>query len=195
MPFGIADSRSRAPDRHHGDGLIDNMALNAAGARRRPLGVPVLDGPAAHHAWHRLPRQPGGRAVSEHSSVASVHEQLRALVQRYARAADDRDIAALAALFHPDAVIDGARGSQTLEEWLDGMRAPRSFPSSMHMLGDPLIDLDAHRLDTYAVVYQLGDQAAGQADLTLGIRYLDDVVRHDGHWVIQRRVARTLWMR
>jgi hypothetical protein len=129
----------------------------------------------------------------------SAYEELRALVQRYARAADDRDVDALAALFHPDAVIDGARGTQTREAWLESMRAPRSFPSSMHVLGDPLIGLDeeAQRgtLDTYAVVYQLGDAGAGQQDLTLGIRYFDDVAVHEGRWVIRRRTARTLWMR
>ena len=129
----------------------------------------------------------------------SDHEALRALVQRYARAADDHDVDALASLFHPDAVVDGTRGIQPIAEWLDTMRAPRTFPASMHFLGDPLIDLgpDAGvgHLDTYAVVYQLGDKDAGQADMTLAIRYVDDVVRHDGRWVIRHRVARTLWMR
>jgi hypothetical protein len=69
----------------------------------------------------------------------------------------------------------------------------------MHVLGDPLILLDeaagSATLDTYAVVYQLGDTAAGQSDLTLGIRYLDDVARYEGRWVITRRVAHTLWTR
>jgi hypothetical protein len=44
-------------------------------------------------------------------------------------------------------------------------------------------------------VYQLGDRDAGQADLTLGIRYLDHVERYQGRWVIRQRVARTLWTR
>ena len=95
-------------------------------------------------------------------------------VQRYARAVDERDIDALAALFHPDAQISGARGAQSLEEWLETMRAPRSFPIQHARHRRP-----AHRrrrigratVDTYAVVYQLGDPAAGQGDLTLGIRY------------------------
>ena len=39
--------------------------------------------------------------------MAEDHEALRALGQRYARAADERDVDALAALFHPDAVIIG----------------------------------------------------------------------------------------
>jgi hypothetical protein len=129
----------------------------------------------------------------------SPHEELRALLQRYARAADDRDLTALAALFHPDAEILGSRGAQNREEWLDTMRGPRAFPQSMHVIGDPLIELaedgeEAH-LDTYAVVHQLSDPASGNADLVLGIRYLDTAAKYKGGWVFVRRAARTLWMR
>lgn len=123
--------------------------------------------------------------------------ELRALPQRYSRAVDARDVEVLASLFHPEATIAGARGEQTLDEWLETMRAPRTFPTSMHLLGDPLIDLpeggEVATLDTYAVVYQLG--ADGQGDLTLGIRYVDTVVQRNGRWVIKARTATTLWMR
>ncbi len=126
-------------------------------------------------------------------------DELRNLLQRYARAADDRDVEALAAVFHPEATIDGARGSMTLDAWLDTMRGPRAFPTSMHVLGDPLIELpdgkDTGVLDTYAVVYQLGDRDAGQDDLTLGVRYVDGVRRVDGRWRIHHRTGTTLWMR
>ena len=129
----------------------------------------------------------------------TAHDELRALLQRYARAADARDLAALADVFHPAAVIEGARGTQTLDAWLAAMAAPRAFPVSMHVLGEPLVALDEDEgtaaLDTYAVVYQLGDTGAGQGDLTLGIRYEDEVVRHEGRWVIARRRARTIWSR
>jgi hypothetical protein len=128
----------------------------------------------------------------------SATDALRTLIQRYARAADERDIDALAALFHPDATIEGARGKQTLDEWLDVMRGPRAVLTSMHMLGDPLIELtDDNRatLDTYGVVYQLGDTKAGQGDITLGVRYLDEVDAPDGTWRIRARVAHILWMR
>lgn len=127
--------------------------------------------------------------------MSADHEALRALGQRYARAADERDVDALAALFHPDAVITGARGELGLEAWLDTMRGPRTFPTSMHVLGDPLIELDGDtaRLDTYAVVHQLGGE--GQGDMTLGIRYLDEAVRSGDGWVIRRRTASTVFMR
>ncbi len=129
----------------------------------------------------------------------SAHDELRALLQRYARAVDRRDLTTLAGLFRPDAAIAGARGTQTVEEWLDTLRGPRAFPTSMHVLGDPLIDLSPDgtdaTLDTYAVVYQLAEPGSGNADLTLGINYLDDVVVEDGRWLITRRESRTLWMR
>jgi hypothetical protein len=129
----------------------------------------------------------------------SPHDEIRALLQRYSRAADDRDVEMLASLFHPDAEIAGARGEQTLDEWLETMRAPRTFPSSMHVLGDPLIELDKENghasADTYAIVYQLADPKSGGSDLTLGIRYLDELTNESGDWVIRRRSSSTLWMR
>lgn len=132
-------------------------------------------------------------------TAVTPHDELRNLVQRYARAVDRRDLDALAGLFRPDAVIVGARGTQPVEEWLDSMRSPRAFPVSMHALGDPLISLDEGgsraSLDTYAVVYQLSEPDSGGGDLTLGINYLDDVALDDGQWRIVRRESRTLWMR
>lgn len=129
----------------------------------------------------------------------TTHESLRALVQRFARAVDQRALGELAALFHPDAEIVGSRGTQSLEEWLEAMAAPRSFPVSMHMMGDPLIEWDdgatEATLDTYAVVYQLSDRGSGGGDLTLGVRYRDEVAELDGCWRIRRRTSQTLWVR
>jgi hypothetical protein len=129
----------------------------------------------------------------------SGHEELRALLQRYARAVDERNMAELAALLHPAATISGASGSQSKDEWLATMAAPRAFPKSMHVIAEPLIVMGegstSASLDSYAVVYQLSDPASGAADLTLGIRYLDEAAVHLGQWVFTRRTAKTMWMR
>jgi hypothetical protein len=119
-------------------------------------------------------------------------EALRNLGQRYARIADARDYDAMGALFHPDAVIDGLRGSATLAEYLELSRStPPAFEQSMHVLGDPLIELeegaDEATLDTYAVVYQIGATREGGGNSTLGVRYLDVVERCDGEWRIRHR--------
>jgi hypothetical protein len=135
-----------------------------------------------------------------HRSAVNDYEELQGLMQRYARAVDDRDIPALGLLFHPDAEISGSsRGALSLGEWLDAMRAPRAFPQSMHMIGCPLVEIredgSEADLDTYAVVHQLSDPKSDANDLTLGIRYLDEAVVHEGRWVLKKRVANTLWMR
>jgi hypothetical protein len=131
------------------------------------------------------------------SAAASDNDQLRGLLQRYSRAADARDIDTLRSLFHPDAVIDGARGVLAVEPWLEAMRAGPAPKASMHMLGEPLIEVDGYeaRLDTYAVVYQVGDGSPAQPDRTLGIRYLDVAVHGDSGWRIRHRQASTVWMR
>ncbi len=81
------------------------------------------------------------------------------------------------------------------------MRAPRAFPISMHVLGDPLIDTRTtavHRAPSRHLRRGLPAQrpGSGNADLTLGINYLDEVVRRRrAAGSITRRESRTLWMR
>jgi hypothetical protein len=126
-------------------------------------------------------------------------EALRRLPQRYARAIDGRDIDAVAALFDPTGAVDGVRGSAPVPEYLDGLRAGSAFTTSMHVLGEALVDLepgaDVARLDTYAVVYQIGRTDDPDASMTLGIRYLDEVVRAADGWRIRHRTAQMLWNR
>jgi len=127
-------------------------------------------------------------------------EALRQLPQRYARAIDARDIDAVGRLFDPDGSVDGVRGSSKVPAYLDGLRAlPATAGSTMHVLGDPLIELevgaDAAHLDTYAVVYQLRPPESSEADGLLGMRYLDDVVRHGDVWLIRYRRSTMLWTR
>jgi hypothetical protein len=127
-------------------------------------------------------------------------ERLRQLPQRYARAVDQRDVDALAELFHPDGRVAGTRGVATLPEYLDQFRsATPAFRSSMHLLGEPLIDLmpgaATARMDTYAVVHQLERLTEPGGDLILGIRYVDELVRDDGAWRIVDRTSVILWSR
>ena len=177
------------PDRHRGHGPPPDRqcpagSVGGAVRRAREVGVPVHHGAAPDPQRDRLPGQPGGGPVSTPESGArragGVHEELRALLQRYARAADERDVDALAALFHPDAEVTGARGTQTIGEWLDPCGRRGRFRPACTSWADPLIRLGPGPgeavLDTYAVVYQLSDPASDLGDLTLGIRYLDDAV-------------------
>ncbi len=126
-------------------------------------------------------------------------EILRQFPQRYARAVDQRDHDALTALFDPDGSVDGTFGQQAVADYLDTMGSrPDTGGTSMHVLADPLIDLevgaDTARLDTYAVVYQVPADADAPVR-TFGMRYVDDMLRREGTWCIHHRVARMLWMR
>ncbi len=127
-------------------------------------------------------------------------EEIRSLTQRYARAVDVKDIDAVGALFHPEAHVEGVRGAAPIGPYLEAMRnAPAVFAGSMHVLGDPLVAFtagaDEASTDTYAVVYQLRDPGAPEGDLTLGMRYFDTLVRHEGAWMITHRRTATIWMR
>jgi hypothetical protein len=126
-------------------------------------------------------------------------ELVRQFPQRYARAVDQRDHDALTALFDPDGTVDGTFGEQNVADYLETMGSrPDTGGTSMHLLADPLIDLDptgdTARLDTYAVVYQVPAEAEASMR-TLGMRYVDDMLKRDGAWCIHHRVARMLWMR
>jgi hypothetical protein len=127
-------------------------------------------------------------------------ERLRQLPQRYARAVDQRDVDALAELFHPDGRVAGARGAATVPDYLDQFRsAAPGFRSSMHLLGEPLVELTpgatTARMDTYAVVHQLERVDELGDDLVLGIRYVDELARDDGVWRILDRTSVILWSR
>jgi len=118
-------------------------------------------------------------------------DQIRNVLQTYARGADERDLDALASVFTDDVVIDGTRGVQSKSEWLEAMAATPhpEGTASMHLIGDPLLTIagDTAHADTYAVVYN--------GDMTLGMRYVDDLVKQDGTWRIKARSARMVWMR
>lgn len=126
-------------------------------------------------------------------------EHLRRMPQRYARAVDDRDGTALAALFHPDGVVHGTRGTQPVPEYLTTMAAPSPFGVGQHVLADPIIDLepgaDRAHSDTYAVVYQAQPTDGSDTTMTLGMRYVDELVRTADGWQISKRRATLLWRR
>jgi SnoaL-like domain len=119
------------------------------------------------------------------------------MLQRYARAADTRDIPTLESLFHPDAEITGARGTQTLNQWIFAMQSPRSHPTSMHMIGEPLIhhvDGSDHAvMDTYAIVHLIGETDSGESNSSMGVNYHDEMILYHFKWMFWRRTMTILW--
>ena len=152
------------------------MALAALARRcagRRPVGVPVHDGAAAHRARDRLPGQPGRRAVS-------ATDELRALVQRYARAADERDVDVL------DRAVPSRRDDRRRARRADRRRVARHDARAARVPDEHArARRSAHRArrrrrpragsTRTPSCTSSATRRPGQGDLTLGIRYLDTV--------------------
>ena len=120
--------------------------------------------PVAGH-WYESRR--GTPRSSRHDSPFEWlidRELLRQFPQRYARAVDERDHDALAALFDPDGTVDGTFGQQNVADYLETMgRDPtrgghRACTCSPTRSSSSKPGADTAHLDTYAVVYQVPDR-------------------------------------
>lgn len=118
---------------------------------------------------------------------------IRDLLMRYAHSVDSRDFDGVASCFTPDAAYQGSLGTGTIADALASLRQRmQRFRTTMHFLSTQVIDLagDNARCETYALVYhRLGEDEAND-DLVVGVRYLDDLSRSGGAWLIHRRVVR-----
>jgi hypothetical protein len=76
--------------------------------------------------------------------------------------------------------------------------AVEQFAVTMHLMANQTIDVDGVRghVETYAVAFHWAAEPAGTADpanLIMGVRYHDDVVRRGDRWVIVRRDVSGDW--
>ena len=114
---------------------------------------------------------------------------------RYARGVDRRDLDLVASCFTADAAYDGMLARGTIADALGALRvAVTRYAGTMHFLGNQLIELDGDRArsETYALAHhQLPDGGLR----VVAVRYLDELVRRDGGWVICSRVAHREWER
>ncbi len=121
---------------------------------------------------------------------------IRRVLMQYARGIDRRDFALVASCYHPGATDDHGSFQGTIEDfipWVQG--ALERFDTTMHFLGNVLIDLDgdvAH-VETYCVAYH---RLAGRdADSIAGLRYLDRMERRSDEWRIADRTIVVEWNR
>ena len=125
---------------------------------------------------------------------AAIHD----VVLRYARGVDRRDLALVASCFIPGAAYDGGLGQGTIETVLDALRQRlERYESTMHVIGNQLVELlgDHASSETYAVAYHRFTLDNVPKLFTVGVRYLDDIVRQEEGWLIARRSVKTEWQR
>ena len=126
-------------------------------------------------------------------------EAIRQIPQRFARAIDERDIDALSLLFDPEGEIETGGRAVPVTDFLADLRdRPRAFDTSMHLLADPLVEVDAAAgtasMDVYALVVQVG-RTDGGSDMMLGVRYLHALRRAADGWRIVHRASDIRWIR
>ena len=126
-------------------------------------------------------------------------EHIAALPVTYARGVDRRDWDLVRSCFTPDCFIEGSRASASLDEYLTQLRpGVERFPTTMHFMGNQLVTVDGDRghVETYAVAFHWAGDPAGAddaANLVVGVRYQDSVVRTDDGWRIARRHVDPDW--
>lgn len=138
--------------------------------------------------------------MSPAASRAADEWAIRQLVERYASAADNREGEAAAALFTADGGFEmwmtpGAGESTYLRtgrtEIAAAINSIRHWDATHHVIANSAaeIDGDTARSRTQCVAHHLKDGT----DEVMFIRYLDDLARTDGEWLITRRELHVQW--
>ncbi|MEM8745553.1 MAG: nuclear transport factor 2 family protein [Actinomycetota bacterium] len=116
---------------------------------------------------------------------------------RYARGIDRLDMELVRSCYHSDARDSHGSFSGTVDEfiaWVEPALIER-FESTMHFLGNTVIDLDGDRahVETYCVaMHRLREQPT---DWLAGVRYVDVFERRAGEWRIADRTVVFDWAR
>lgn len=117
---------------------------------------------------------------------------------RYARGVDRRDLDLVAACFTPDASYESALASGTIADALARLRDRMArYEATMHFIGNQLVEIsgDTASSETYAVAYHRLTDAGIPTLFSVGVRYLDELVRSGECWRIRHRVVKTEWQR
>jgi hypothetical protein len=130
----------------------------------------------------------------------SDREEIRDVLFRYTRGIDRLDLALVRSCYHPDAHDDHGAFRGDLDGFLAWVGDVLSyFESTMHFIGNQLIELDgdvAHT-ESYCVAYHRrgADDGEDPYDLVTALRYVDRLERRGGDWKIADRVCVFDWSR
>jgi SnoaL-like domain len=126
-------------------------------------------------------------------------QRISRVAHAYARGIDRRDWVLVRSCFADEAYVDGTSARGAVDAYLAELRpAVERFVTTMHVMANQLIDVDGDRghMETYAVAFHWAAEPAGAshpANLTVGVRYHDDLTRSGDGWVITRRVVSGDW--
>lgn len=125
------------------------------------------------------------------------------LIARYARYADERRFADMAALFdvegrmlmfrpRQDAPAESPQGHPEL---IAAFGRLADFPVTSHVLAPGIIEVDGEEATahTNCMSHHISDGPDGRVRFTLSDRYDDTLVRRDGQWLFRERRKYTDW--
>ena len=118
------------------------------------------------------------------------------VVLRYADGLDRREFERVTALFVPEGSVRGTTFEGPATEYLAQLYdSVRSFGATQHFMGNQLrrVDGDVAHTETYCVARHFEDTAGTQEGITVGVRYVDELERRDGAWVITHRDVASMW--
>jgi hypothetical protein len=130
--------------------------------------------------------------------ILTDRDEIHDVVMRYADGVDRRDMEQVRDCFAPDLEVEAWGGGfadrDSMIAYISGVAI---FHTTMHMFGNQYIEVDgdhAH-VDTYAMLTHHRDDAGGATrELNIsGGRYVEDLTRRDGRWVITRRGGDPIW--
>jgi ketosteroid isomerase-like protein len=127
-------------------------------------------------------------------------QEIRDVLARYTRGIDRMDRELVLSCYHPGALDDHGAFRGPVEEFVDWVGDVLSyFDSTMHFLGQQLIEVDGDRAraETYCVAYHRRSTRPGEEghDLSMGLRYVDLLQRRADGWRIAERRCVFDWTR
>ena len=135
---------------------------------------------------------PGLRELQDRAEIHDV-------MMRYAASLDVLDWDGVAACFTKDAhsVYNGADLGDGVDKILAYIKGLANMKVTTHFMGNQLIEVkgDSASMETYCVAY-LGSKRDGKDVMVIrGLRYIDQLVRQNGNWLISDRIHTCDWMR
>ncbi|MFM8305379.1 MAG: nuclear transport factor 2 family protein [Actinomycetota bacterium] len=125
--------------------------------------------------------------------------EIQKVLLRYARGVDRLDLELVRACYHPDATDTHGSFTGTVDEFLVWVeRVLGRYDSTMHLLGNPLIDHldDRHAaVETYGLAFHRTAGGSPEHNLVTGFRFVDRFERRGDRWRIAHRIAVSEWSR
>jgi uncharacterized protein (TIGR02246 family) len=126
------------------------------------------------------------------------HEAIRRLLQDYRRTLDARDFAAYSELFAPDGEwhsesghAKGPAAVRAMVEPVMGADGPIGSVPNLHLVVNPVIEVDGDRADAESTFVFIRLDDAGKPAVTVVGHYSDRFVRENGRWRFESRMTHT----